>query len=117
VIPLWAFGRGAAWLALGAFLMQVGVQGAWGVIPAHLNELAPDSARGLMPGLSYQLGILFAAPVNSIEYYLRDRLGYPTALALFETVVIVSLAAALLLGHEQRGRSFFHQAGSPASAP
>ncbi|HXZ27119.1 MAG TPA: MFS transporter [Terriglobales bacterium] len=117
LIPLWAFGRGAAWLALGAFLMQVGVQGAWGVIPAHLNELAPDSARGLMPGLSYQLGILFAAPVNSIEYYLRDRLGYPSALALFETVVIVSLAAALLLGHEQRGRSFFHQAGSPASAP
>jgi SHS family lactate transporter-like MFS transporter len=106
MIPLWAFGRGAAWLTLGAFLMQVGVQGAWGVIPAHLNELVPDSARGLMPGLAYQLGILFASPVNSIEYHLRDHLGYPSALALFELVVILCLAAALLLGHEQRGRSF-----------
>ena len=106
MIPLWAFGRGWFWLVLGACLMQVGVQGAWGVIPAHLNELAPDSARGLMPGLAYQLGILFASPVNSIEYHLRDHLGYPGALALFEGVVILSLAVALLLGHEQRGRDF-----------
>ena len=111
MIPLWAFGQGWLWLALGACLMQVGVQGAWGVIPAHLNELAPDSARGLMPGLAYQLGILFASPVNSIEYHLRDHLGYPGALALFEAVVILCLAAALLLGHEQRGRSFL---GPPA---
>ena len=111
MIPLWAFGQGWLWLALGACLMQVGVQGAWGVIPAHLNELAPDSARGLMPGLAYQLGILFASPVNSIEYHLRDHLGYPGALALFEGVVILCLAAALLLGHEQRGRSFL---GPPA---
>ena len=47
--------------------MQVGVQGAWGIIPAHLNELSPDSVRGLMPGFAYQLGILFAAPTNSIS--------------------------------------------------
>jgi MFS transporter, SHS family, lactate transporter len=106
VIPLWAFGHNLAALAFGAFLMQVGVQGAWGVIPAHLNELAPDAARGLMPGLAYQLGILFAAPTNSIQYALAGRLGYPWALALFEVVVIVTLAATLLLGSEKRGRSF-----------
>jgi SHS family lactate transporter-like MFS transporter len=106
VIPLWAFGRGLAALAVGAFLMQAGVQGAWGVIPAHLNELAPDAARGLMPGLAYQLGILLAAPTNSLQYALAERLGYPRALALFETVVIVLLAATLLLGREQRGRDF-----------
>ena len=106
MIPLWAFAQGRTWLALGAFLMQVGVQGAWGVIPAHLNELAPDSARGLMPGLAYQLGILLAAPTNSLQFHLARNLGYPQALALFEVVVIVSLAAALLLGYEQRGRSF-----------
>ena len=111
VIPLWSFGNNLAVLALGAFLMQVGVQGAWGVIPAHLNELAPDAARGLMPGLAYQLGILLAAPTNSIQYALAARLGYPWALALFEGVVIVSLAAMLLMGSEQRGRSFF---GEPA---
>ena len=51
VIPAWAFGASLAMLALGAFLMQVGVQGAWGIIPAHLNELSPDAVRGLMPGL------------------------------------------------------------------
>jgi SHS family lactate transporter-like MFS transporter len=106
VIPLWALGRGLTVLALGAFLMQAGVQGAWGVIPAHLNELAPDAARGLMPGLAYQLGILLAAPTNSIEYALAGRLGYPRALALFEVVVILCLAGALLSGSEQRGRSF-----------
>jgi len=87
--------------------MQAGVQGAWGGIPAHLNELAADAARGLMPGLAYQLGILLAAPTNSIQFSLAGRLGYPRALALFEAVVIVALVATLLLGSEQRGRSFF----------
>jgi hypothetical protein len=59
-------------LAAGAFLMQLGVQGVWGIVPAHLNEIAPDAARVLIPGLAYQLGILFAAPTNNIEYALRD---------------------------------------------
>ncbi len=72
--------------------MQFGVQGAWGVIPAHLNELVPDSVRGLVPGFAYQLGILFAAPTNSIEYALRDLLGYRRALAGFEIVTIVVLS-------------------------
>jgi len=65
-IPVWAFGPTLLTLALGAFVMQAGVQGAWGVIPAHLNELSPDSVRGLVPGLAYQLGILFASGTNSI---------------------------------------------------
>ena len=76
VIPLWAFGGSLTILTVGAFLMQAGVQGAWGVIPVHLNELAADAARGLMPGLAYQMGILLASPTNSIEYALRDpRIG------------------------------------------
>ncbi len=106
VIPLWAFSRTAALLAVGAFLMQAGVQGAWGIIPVHLNELAPDAARGLVPGLAYQLGILVAAPTNNIEYALRDKLGYQWALAGFEVVVIGVLAALLLLGSERHGRDF-----------
>ena len=65
VIPMWAFGGSLVILAAGAFLMQVGVQGAWGIVPIHLNELAPDAVRGLMPGLAYQFGILVAAPTNS----------------------------------------------------
>src|ERR1700751_1691968 len=81
VIPFWAFGASVLVVALGAFFMQLGVQGAWGVIPVHLNELAADSARGLMPGFAYQLGILLAAPTNSVQYYLRDHFGYHWALA------------------------------------
>lgn len=106
VIPAWAFGTALATLAIGAFLMQTGVQGAWGIIPAHLNELSPDSVRGLIPGLAYQLGILFASPTNSIEYALRNWLGYRWALASFEIVTIVLLAVVIMLGSEQHGKDF-----------
>ena len=106
VMPAWAFGHTAVALALGAFAMQVGVQGAWGIIPAHLNELSPDALRGLIPGLAYQIGILLASPTNNIEYALRDRLGYSWALAVFELCVIALLSLALLLGREHHGKSF-----------
>jgi len=106
VVPMWAFGSSLLVLAIGAFFMQVGVQGAWGIIPAHLNELSPDSVRGLMPGFAYQLGILFAAPTNSIEYALRDRFGYNWALAGFVVVNVILLITVISLGKEKRGKSF-----------
>ncbi|HEY2546840.1 MAG TPA: MFS transporter [Candidatus Acidoferrum sp.] len=106
IIPLWAFGGSLVVLAAAAFLMQMGVQGAWGVIPVHLNEMSADATRGLMPGLTYQLGILFASPTNTIEYALRDRVGYQWAIAGFEVVTIVAAATLLLLGSERHGRSF-----------
>ncbi len=106
VIPAWAFGSSLLVLAMGAFVMQAGAQGAWGIIPAHLNELSPDAVRGLMPGLAYQLGILFAAGTNTIEYVLRDKLGYGWALTAFETTNIVLLIAVVALGSEKKGRSF-----------
>jgi len=106
VIPLWAFGATLAVLTIGAFLMQAGVQGAWGIIPVHLNELAPDAVRGLMPGLAYQLGILVASPVNSIQHALRDHVGYSWALAGFEILVIFVLTIVLLVGREEHGRAF-----------
>ena len=106
VIPLWSFGSTLLVLALGAFLMQVGVQGSWGIIPAHLNELSPDSVRGLMPGFAYQMGILFAAGTNSIQYFLRVHFGYSWALAGFEIVSIVLMMIVLALGMEKKGRSF-----------
>jgi len=90
--------------------MQTGVQGAWGIIPAHLNELSPAEVRGLMPGLAYQLGILFAAGTNSIEYALREQLGYGWALAAFEITNIALLITVLALGSEQKGKSFVQQA-------
>src|SRR5260370_39514427 len=110
MIPLWAFGRVAPVIIAAAFLMQVGVQGAWGVIPVHLNELSADAARGLMPGMAYQLGILFASPTNSLQYALHDRFGCQWAIAGFEVVTIVTLAALLWRGSEAHSRSFVRAA-------
>jgi len=112
VIPAWAFGSSLALLAIGAFLMQTGVQGAWGIIPAHLNELSPDNVRGLMPGFAYQLGILFAAGTNTIEYALRGKLGYSWALAGFEIANIALLITVLALGSEKKGKSFIREAAA-----
>jgi SHS family lactate transporter-like MFS transporter len=109
VIPFWSFGGGLLAVLVAPVLMQMGVQGAWGVIPVHLNELAADSARGLMPGLAYQLGILFASPTNSIEYALREQFGYSWALASFETVTIIALVLLLWWGAEEHGKSFIRQ--------
>ncbi|MGB7848107.1 MAG: MFS transporter [Candidatus Acidiferrum sp.] len=110
VIPFWAFGAGLLAMILAPMLLQMGVQGAWGVIPVHLNELAADSARGLMPGLAYQLGILIASPTNSIEFALRERFGYGWALAGFETITILSLGLLLWWGAEEHGKSFVRHA-------
>lgn len=109
VIPLWAFGGGVTAFLVAPVLMQMGVQGAWGVIPVHLNELAADAARGLMPGLTYQLGILLASPTNAIQYELRGRFGYSWALAGFEGVTILSLALLLWWGAEAHGKSFVRE--------
>jgi SHS family lactate transporter-like MFS transporter len=106
VIPLWAFGHGLPIIILSAFLIQMGVQGAWGIIPVHLNELSADAARGLMPGLAYQLGILLASPTNTVQYELRDRVGYQWALAGFEIVTIAALSLLLWRGQEDHSRSF-----------
>ncbi len=106
MIPAWTFGPSPLILAIGAFLMQAGVQGAWGIIPAHLNELSPDAVRGLMPGFAYQLGILIAAPVNNLVYALREPLGYAGALAAFEVANIALLITVLILGTERKGKNF-----------
>jgi SHS family lactate transporter-like MFS transporter len=113
MIPWWAFGGSIPVVIVGAFLMQIGVQGAWGIIPAHLNELSPDALRGLLPGLAYQMGILIAAPTNNMEYGLRNRFGYQWALAGFEIVTILLLGVVLLLGKERKGRDFFHSSREP----
>jgi MFS transporter, SHS family, lactate transporter len=102
----WAFGGSVGILILGSCLMQSGVQGAFGVIPAHLNELSPDTIRSLFPGFVYQLGVLVASPAVSVEYAMRNRFGYSWALAIFEGIVILSLVVIFRFGPERRGRSF-----------
>jgi SHS family lactate transporter-like MFS transporter len=84
--------------------MQFGVQGVFGVIPAHLNELSPDSVRSLFPGVVYQLGMLCGAPSVGIEYSWRRTLGYPWALTIFELCTIAALFLLCAFGPERRGR-------------
>jgi len=103
-IPAWAFGSSLPMLAIGSFVMQFGVQGVFGVIPAHLNELSPGSVRSLFPGVVYQLGMLIGAPSVVVEYALRGRLGYEWALTAFEVITIAALFFICAFGPERRGR-------------
>ncbi len=105
-MPAWAFGHSLQAIMLGAFAMQFGVQGAFGVIPAHLNELSPAAIRGLFPGFVYQLGVLVASPIVPAQNKLREHLGYPWALTIFEASVIVILLFIYFFGPENRGRDF-----------
>jgi len=115
IMPAWAFGSTLAVLAVGAFIMQMGVQGAWGIIPVHLNELSPDSVRGLLPGFTYQIGILLASGTPTLEFALRNRVGYAWALTAFELCVIAALSLMLVFGSEKRGRSFVRETDAIAA--
>jgi len=115
IMPAWAFGGSLPMLALGAFVMQMGVQGAWGIIPVHLNELSPAPVRGLLPEFTYQIGILLAASTPTVEYALRDRFGYPWALTSFELIVIAGLSLLLIFGRENHGKSFLHEPEDPVT--
>jgi len=106
VIPLWAYSAGMAMLIVGAFLMQFFVQGAWGVIPAHLSELAPNSVRGFLPGFAYQCGVLIAGSVAYLEALFSKRVSFATAMALTAVTVFSLAAIAAGLGRERRGISF-----------
>ena len=106
MIPLWAFSRAVPLLVIGAFLMQFMVQGAWGVIPAHITELSPDSVRGFLPGFAYQCGVLIASSVAYIEAVLANRMRYANAMALVAFAVFTFGAVVAAIGHERRGVTF-----------
>jgi SHS family lactate transporter-like MFS transporter len=104
ILPLWAFSHTAAMLALGAFLMQLMVQGAWGVIPVHLNELAPAEARGAFPGYAYQVGNLLASGNAVWQAQLAEARhdNYGLALAVVAGVAAVVIALITIFGPERR---------------
>lgn len=108
VLPLWAFSHTAGMLAAGAFLMQLFVQGAWGIIPAHLNELSPQDARGTFPGFAYQLGNLLASGNAVWQTQIAETRGddYSLALAAAAGVVAIVIALATVFGPERRGAAF-----------
>ncbi len=106
VIPLWAYAPKTGWLVLGAFLIQFCVQGAWGVIPAHLSELSPNEIRGFLPGFAYQCGALVAGSVGAFEAMLAERMSYATAMAATAAIVFLFTIVLALLGPERRGIDF-----------
>ncbi|MGI8332134.1 MFS transporter [Actinomadura scrupuli] len=106
IVPLYAYSRTTAMLALGAFLMQFFVQGAWGVIPAHLTEMSPDAIRGFYPGVTYQLGNLLAAVNLPLQEHLAGAHGYPYAFAVVIVPVLLAVAALTGFGREARGVEF-----------
>jgi MFS transporter, SHS family, lactate transporter len=106
IVPLFAFSTTAAMLCLGSFLMQIMVQGAWGVIPAHLTEMSPDAIRGFYPGVTYQLGNVFAALNLPIQEHLAASHGYPFALTVTIVPVLIVVTVVVLLGKEAKGVEF-----------
>jgi SHS family lactate transporter-like MFS transporter len=107
VLPIWAFGSTPLMLGAGAFLMQISVQGAWGVIPVHLNELSPPEIRGTFPGFVYQLGNLLAAVNLNLQVAIAEAHGNDYGRALSGVVGTVAILIVLLVffGPERRGVS------------
>ena len=112
VVPIFAYSHAAGMLVLGSFLMQLFVQGAWGVIPAHLTELSPDEVRGFYPGVTYQLGNCLAAFNLPIQQAVASTHGYPFALAVTIVPVLIAVAVLTALGPENRGVRFGSQESS-----
>jgi len=100
IIPLWVFAPTMAWIAIGAFGMQFMVQGAWGVVPAHTNELSPGPLRGFFPGLAYNLGVLIAAGSATIEAALSRHFTYAQAMGGFAAISFVIAAIVIAAGPE-----------------
>ncbi len=106
LVPLWVFAPTTALIVAGAFLMQFMVQGAWGVIPAHINELSPGPLRGFFPGFAYQLGVLFASSITYIEAVLGEHFTYAQAMGLLAAGMLLIAAVVITLGPEAKGVSF-----------
>ncbi|HWZ27410.1 MAG TPA: MFS transporter [Gemmatimonadales bacterium] len=103
VVPLWAYAPSLTLLVVGAFLMQFLVQGAWGVIPAHITELVPDQVRGALPGFAYQCGALIAGAMPYLQPKVAETLGYPATMALTAAGAFIICAVVTSLGRERRG--------------
>jgi len=103
-LPLWAFGETPLLIGVGAFFMQFFVQGAWGVVPAHLNELSPASIRGTFPGLVYQLGNFIASGNATIQSSIGARMGHNYSWALAGVAGMAAVVIALFVGFGREAR-------------
>ena len=112
VIPLWAFSSTAVMLGIGAFLMQFALQGAWGIVPVHLNELSPGAVRAMFPGLAYQLGNLLMSRNGVFQAQIAESHGnnYGLALAIFVGATAVIIAIWTAIGPERKHADFMADA-------
>ena len=106
LIPMWVFAPNLPLILVGGFLMQFMVQGAWGVIPAHINELSPDALRGFFPGLAYQLGVLVASRSAYFEARMAVSMSYGRAMGLFALIVLLVGSLVVWLGPEEHRVEF-----------
>jgi len=106
LVPLWAYAPSVALLAVGAFAMQFMVQGAWGVVPAHITELSPDGVRGFLPGFAYQCGVLIAGSIATLEATLAARTSYALAMAVTAAAACTLCALVTAVGPERRGIAY-----------
>src|SRR5947208_2262169 len=106
IVPLWVAAPNTALIAVGGFLIQFFVQGCWGVIPAHINELAPAQYRGFFPGLAYQLGAAFTAGIPALEAVLGEHFSYGKAMAGVALTVMLGVAIVTFFGPEAHRVSF-----------
>jgi len=105
-IPIWAFAPSLPLLVAGAFIMQFFVQGAWGVIPAHITELSPDAVRGFLPGFAYQCGVAIASKLPHVQALFAVGSSYARSMAFSAATVFALGAVVALLGRERRGVAF-----------
>jgi MFS transporter, SHS family, lactate transporter len=106
VVPLWIAAPTSALVVVGGFLMQFFVQGAWGVVPAHMNELSPAHLRGFLPGFAYQLGMLCAGIVPYLETVIGEHFSYAQSMGGFAAVALIIGCIVIGLGPEAHGVSF-----------
>ena len=106
MVPLWIAAPNTALIMVGAFLVQFFVQGAWGVIPAHINELSPGHMRGFFPGFAYQLGVLCASSITYVESVLGEHFTYAQAMGVLAATVMICVAVVTFFGPENHRVSF-----------
>src|SRR6267142_126207 len=106
IIPVWAFSPSVTGLVIGAFAMQLMVQGAWGVIPAHITELSPDSVRGFLPGFAYQCGAAVAAFLPTFQAWFAERVTYTVSMAIVAVTVFSAAAVIAWAGREKHAIEF-----------
>src|SRR5260370_2768624 len=106
VVPLWIAALNTALIIVGVFLLQFFVQGAWGVVPAHINELSPGHLRGFFPGFAYQLGVLVASSITYIESLLGEHFSYAQSMGVLAAMVMLGGLIVIYAGPEAHGVPF-----------